>query len=163
MLLQLVLDFNSACDYRRHSPIVCREFDGPALDPNIEYSGNIFSMLGRLNVSSLNSNVQHLVTTFSGHNSTSVSEALHNQPTQVTYSQQDQGLSVSIGSSRSSLQRALRVRGQVYMSRGWAASHLQNSCKHDVCADANTPLLESVSRTLQVMIIKTAFLLCFCF
>ena len=99
-------------------------------------------MLGRLNLSSHNSNVQHLVTTLSGHNPNAVSEALLCQPTQVTYNQQSQGLSVSIGSSRSNLPHSVQLRGQVYFPRGWAASH--NVAQQ--ASASSLPLLELVSQ-----------------
>ena len=102
-------------------------------------------MLGRLNLSSLNSNVQHLVTTLSGHNPSAVSEALLCQPTQVTYNEQSQGLSVSIGSSRSKLPHSVQLRGEVYFPRGWAASHLcQNVAQQ--ASTSSLPLLELVSQ-----------------
>ena len=105
-------------------------------------------MLGRLNLSSLNSNVQHLVTTLSGHNSSAASEALFCQPTQVTYNQQSQGLSVSIGSDRSSrsyLPHPVQLTGEVYFPRGWAASHLHHNAAQQASA-STLPLLELVSQ-----------------
>lgn len=102
-------------------------------------------MLGRLNLSSHNSNVQHLVTTLSGHNPNAVSEALLCQPTQVTYNQQSQGLSVSIGSSRSNLPHSVQLRGQLYFPRGWAASHLHHNVAQQASA-SSLPLLELVSQ-----------------
>jgi len=112
-------------------------------------------MLGRFNLSSLNSNAQHLVTTLSGHSSSCVSDALRIQPTQVTYSQQDHGLAVSIGSRQPSsfpVQHAVQLRGQAYLSQGWAASHLQYAAaQQSTSSDDNFPLLELVSSNVNLI------------
>ena len=123
------------------------DFDGPALPRGVELSGNVFDMLGRLNLSSLHSNIQHLTTTLSGHSPSVVADALCNQPAHVSYSQHEQGLSVSIGTNRSSIPRAVQLRGQAYISRGWAASHLQLNdarAQHASLSDINLPLLDWV-------------------
>ena len=104
-------------------------------------------MLGRLSLSSLHSNVQHLATTLSGHSPSLVADALCNQQTHVSYSQHEQALSVSIGTSSSSFRRAVQLRGQAYISRGWAASHLQLSdgpALHACSSHDNLPLLDRV-------------------
>lgn len=122
-------------------------FDGPNIPRGVELTGNIFDMLGRLNLSSLHSNVQHLATTLSGHSPSLVADALYNQPTHLSYSQHEPRLSVSIGTSSSSTPRALQLHGQAYISRGWAASHLQlNSAQAQSAfsCDDNLPLLDRV-------------------
>lgn len=104
-------------------------------------------MLGRLSLSSLHSNVQHLATTLSGPSPSLVADALCNQQTHVPYSQHEQALSVSIGTSSSSFRRAVQLRGQAYISRGWAASHLQlndGPALHASSSDDNLPLLDRV-------------------
>lgn len=123
------------------------DFDGPNIPRGVELTGNIFDMLGILNLSSLHSNVQHLATTLSGHSPSLVADALYNQPTHLSYSQHEPRLSVSIGTSRSSVPRALQLHGQAYISRGWAASHLQlNSAQAQsaFACDDNLPLLDRV-------------------
>lgn len=133
---------------RRPSAAFAVDFDGPALPRGVDTSGNIFDMLGRLNLSSLHSNIQHLATTISGHSPSLVADALCNQPAHVSYNQNEPSLSVSIGSNRSSMSRAVQLRGQTYLSRGWAASHLQlddGRTQHAASSDTNLPLLERVS------------------
>lgn len=123
------------------------DFDGPDIPRGVELTGNIFDMLGRLNLSSLHSNVQHLATTLSGHSPSLVADALYNQPTHLSYSQHEPRLSVSIGTSRSSVPRALQLHGQAYISRGWAASHLQLNraqAQNALSCDDNLPLLDRV-------------------
>lgn len=123
------------------------DFAGPNIPRGLELTGNIFDMLGRLNLSSLHSNVQHLATTLSGHSPSLVADALCDQPTHLSYSQHEPRLSVSIGTSRSSGPRALQLHGQAYISRGWAASHLQlNSAQAQNAfpCDDNLPLLDRV-------------------
>ena len=133
---------------RRPSSAFAVDFDGPALPRGVDTSGNIFDMLGRLNLSSLHSNIQHLATTISGHSPSLVADALCNQPAHVSYNQHEPSLSVSIGSNRSSMSRAVQLRGQTYLSRGWAASHLQlndGRTQHAASSDTNLPLLDRVS------------------
>ena len=104
-------------------------------------------MLGRLNLSSLHSNIQHLATTLSGHSPSLVADALCNQPTHVSYSQHEPSLSVSIGTNRSSIPRAVQLRGQAYISRGWAASHLHLNdaqAQRASSSDNSLPLLDRV-------------------
>lgn len=136
------------CICRRPVSAFAVDFDGPALPHGVELTGNIFGMLGRLNLSSLHSNVQHLATTLSGHSPSLVADALCNHPTHVSYSQHEPALSVSIGTNRSSIARALQLRGQAYISRGWAASHLQNDehAQHASSYDVNLPLLDRVKQ-----------------
>lgn len=81
-------------------------------------------MLGRLNLSSLHSNAQHLASTLSGHRPSLVADALCNQPTHISFSQHEPTVRVSIGTSSSSFPRAVQLQGQAYISHGWAASHL---------------------------------------
>ena len=135
------------CFHRRSSSAVDINFNGPAVPNGIDLSGNIFSMLGRLNLSSVHSNAQRLVTPLSRQDIRSVADALGNQPTSVFYDQHGNGLAVSIGSSTNSLQRAVQLRGQAYISHGWAASHLSlSSSQHQQsCASAaSLPLLGRV-------------------
>ena len=130
------------------------EFDAPALADGVEYTGNIINMLSRLNLSSLQSNVQHLVTTLSGHASSSAADVWHHHPVQGTQ-QEQQALRISIGSRQSCpLQRAWQLPVcQAYISRGWAASHLQQLAQQGPSAESNLPLLElsgTVSARLQI-------------
>lgn len=135
----------TGCVFKRRPFAV--DFDGPNVPRGVELTGNIFDMLGRLNLSSLHSNVQHLATTLSGYSPSLVADALCNQPMHLSYSQHQPRLSVSIGTSRSSGPRALQLHGQAYISRGWAASHLQldSAQAHSALScDDNLPLLDRV-------------------
>ena len=117
-------------------------------------------MLGRLNLSSLQSNAQHLVTTLSSHDPGSVADALLDQPARVSYNQQGQQVNVRVGSSRSASHRAVQLQGQAYISRGWAASHLRLSNRkfqQVSSSDANIPVLERVSHQAPA---SQCFLLC---
>lgn len=133
--------------YRRPASVFAVDFEGPALPHGVELSGNIFDMLGRLNLSSLHSNVQHLASTLSGHSPSLLADALCSQPTHVSYSRHEPRLDVSIGTSSSSFPRAVHLRGQAYISRGWAASRVQlNDGQAQVASSSkvNMPLLDRV-------------------
>lgn len=149
MLWSVLLPYCTAqtCVYRRPPSVLAADFDGPALPHGIELSGNIFDMLGRLNLSSLHSNVQHLASTLSGHSPSLVADALCNQPTHVSFSQHEPRVRVSIGTSSSPFPRAVQLRGQAHISCGWAASHLllnDGQAQQAPSSHVNMPLLDAV-------------------